>query len=229
MLRKAQSWKKKYPADRPPEPYWVNSTEIENSTIDEFISLVNNANCGESEIDRYLNSNKEILSYIMPILNTGNHGIWIIPQLNIRPSTHISKGMKPDYIVGGCNSDGYLWSVVELKSPNQNIFSEENTKIGLNKVVNQGVCQLIEYMDYCSEAQSYLRDTLKLNEFREPSGILIVGREEEFDGNDNKRKRDLKAAINRLYGNRLQIRTYDALIRSIEARRSSSELNSIQR
>ena len=67
-------------------------------------------------------------------------------------------------------------------------------------------------MDYCSSAQSYLRDTLRLNDFREPEGCLIVGRESELL--EDPRKQSLKAAWNRLSGGRLQIRTYDAFIRS---------------
>lgn len=60
-----------------------------------------------------------------------------------------------------------------------------------------------------------MRDTLRLNDFREPEGCLIVGRESELS--EDKRKQSLKAAWNRLSGGRLKIRTYDVFVRSTES------------
>jgi len=57
-----------------------------------------------------------------------------------------------------------------------------------------------------------LRDTLKLFEFVSAEAFVFVGRESETD---NPREKALKSAINNISAN-LQIRSYDALLRSCE-------------
>jgi len=78
------------------------------------------------------------------------------------------------------------------------------------------VFQLLEYIDCCTEAQSYLRDQLRLTDFREPRGFLIMGRDREFE--DNEHRQRMKAAWNRAVGGKLEIRSYDSLLRESEAR-----------
>lgn len=146
----------------------------------------------------------------------------MIPQQQVRPPlTSEQRGAKPDYIVGGKGADGYKWFVIELKGADQNIFTERNGNVVFSSAASDGVCQLLSYVDYFSSAQRYMRDTLRLNDFREPEGCLIVGRESELL--EDKRKQSLKAAWNRLSGGRLQIRTYDAFIRSAESSWSADE------
>lgn len=146
----------------------------------------------------------------------GHHASWIVPQQVIRPpQPEVIPGLKPDYILGGKSSDGFMWYVVELKAHNDNIFSVTNGNISLSSSANRGIIQLLEYIDYCAETQGYLRDTLHLTRFREPTGILLIGNEAEIE-KDN-RKQQLKAAWNKNSA-KLQIRTYDALVRAVEQR-----------
>ena len=74
--------------------------------------------------------------------------------------------------------------------------------------------QLLEYIDYCSETQAYLRETLNLTNFREPQGILMIGRASEVEQNSKKQR--MKAAWNKITADRVELRTYDALISVIE-------------
>jgi hypothetical protein len=121
--------------------------------------------------------------------------------------------LKPDYIVGGKGSRGYSWFVVELKSPKDKLFTRGSAgAISLSSVANQGICQLLRYIDYCSSAQSYLRDSLRLKEFREPKGFLIIGRESELS--DDRDVQELSSALNRMTVGCVEIRTFDALVRS---------------
>ncbi len=101
--------------------------------------------------------------------------------------------------------------VVELKGTNETLFTSTKNKMRFSKTANKAICQLLEYIDFCSKSQSNIRDALKLNDFREPSGFLLVGKEEEFN---DLRKRDLKAAWNRRMSNTIHIRSYDALLRT---------------
>lgn len=200
-----------YPDDFPPKEFWVEPV-ADGNIVEEFSDLIKQ-NSGEKEIDEFLKNNTNILAKCMNFTQFGHHGSWVISQQQVRPpQSSQQKGMKPDYLVGGKGSDGYRWFVVELKGSNQSIFTEKKGSIVFSNIVNQGICQLLSYIDYCSSAQGYLRDSLNLNGFREPDGFLIVGREEELT--EDPRKQDMKAAWNRITANRIQIRTYDALLRS---------------
>ncbi len=62
--------------------------------------------------------------------------------------------------------------------------------------MNKGVCQLLGDIDFCNENQDYLRHSFGLTNFREPNGILIAGRESEFNNDSDKKK--MKGAWNRV-------------------------------
>lgn len=200
-----------YPDTFPPKKFWIDPNRI-NNNIESLVDLVNKRS-GEREIDKFFKTNSGLLAKCMNFVQFGHHGVWVLSQPQIKPPQTINqKGMKPDYIVGGKGSDGFKWFVVELKGSDQSVFTEKNGNICFSSVVTKGICQLLGYIDYCSSAQGYFREILKLNRFREPDGFLIVGREKELE--ENQRKQDMKAAWNRITSNRLQIRTYDALLRS---------------
>jgi hypothetical protein len=221
MSKIEQAGNRKYPDNFPPKEFWIEPATVDSGLV-EFAGLVEGRS-GEKAIDECLKENRGLLARFMNFTQFGHHGTWVVPQQQVRPPlTTSQRGLKPDYIVGGKGSDGYKWFVVELKGADQNIFTERNGNVVFSNAVNDGICQLLNYVDYCSSAQAYLRDTLRLNDFREPEGCLIVGREDELS--EDPRKQSLKAAWNRLSGGRLQLRTYDAFIRST-ASSWASEIN----
>ncbi|WLE99306.1 MAG: DUF4263 domain-containing protein [Candidatus Electrothrix communis] len=160
-----------------------------------------------------LKSNPAVLVNCLKFLKSGNHGAWVIPQQQIKPSVGKSdKGHIPDYILGGNSSDGFSWFVLELKGVEHKLFKVDgNKKLYLTSVLNAAVCQTLEYIDYCAEHQSYLRDGLKLNDFREPKGLILIGKEGEVENDSRLQK--AKAAWNRYLGPKIEIRTYDSLLR----------------
>ncbi len=127
----------------------------------------------------------------------------------------IQKGLIPDFIVGGCNSGGFSWFVLELKGADQQMLTESNNYLYFSSTVNKAIGQVIEYIDYCASVQSFLRDSLRLTDFREPKGLIIVGRESEFS--DDPRREKFKSAWNRLMGHKIEIRTYDAILRYVRS------------
>ena len=125
------------------------------------------------------------------------------------------RGLIPDFIVGGKNSDGFQWWVIEIKSANQNLLRKnKNDEIYFTSEGNKGVSQLIEYIDYCRMYQSYLREIFKLKDFREPSGFLLIGTEHEFENDEI--KQSFKSAWNRLTKPNLEIRTYNSMTRKLK-------------
>ena len=212
--------KREYPDYFPPEgyfkPYW-GATEPE---LDSFAALLD-SQASETDVDKFLGAHPNVLSAILGFTMTGGHGAWVVPQQDVRPPQPARlHGLRPDYILGGKNSDGFSWFVVELKGPDDPVFVEKDGRLAFSASAHRGVFQLLEYIDYCTEAQGYLRDQLKLTEFREPRGYLIMGRDREFEEDEHRQR--MKAAWNRAVGGKLEIRSYDALLRESQARHSTT-------
>lgn len=162
----------------------------------------------ETEIDKYITENPVLLTSILDFNNTGHHAAWVIPKKVIRQNiSEDIPGLIPDFLVGGRNSFGITWYVVELKGANHSLFKSASNRLCLSSTANMGLCQVLEYMHFCNKAQGYLRDTLKLKEFVSARGFLFIGRSAETD---EQRKKDLKASLNGMNKD-LQIRSYDAL------------------
>jgi hypothetical protein len=170
-------------------------------------------NASETKVDSFLKKNPLFLANAMNFTSFGHHASYVIPQINIRPSNPHQKGLKPDYVIGGKNSNGFEWYVIELKGVSDNLFVKRNKgkDIQLSATANKGICQLLRYIDFCAENQTNMRDSLKLANFREPKGFLIIGRENEFEDEDLQK---MKRAFNYMFAGRIEIRTYDALLRS---------------
>jgi hypothetical protein len=208
---------REYPDSYPPEGYFKPYWEVTQPELAEFQKVLDTGS-SETETDEFLGAHPSIISAVLGFTMTGGHGGWVIPQQNVRPPQAARvHGLRPDYIIGGKNSDGFSWFVVELKGPADSVFVEKDGRLAFSATAHRGVFQLLEYIDYCTEAQNYLRDQLKLTDFREPKGYLIMGREREFE--DDEHRRRMKAAWNRAVGGKLEIRSYDALLRESKNRR----------
>lgn len=202
----------KYPDHWPAKEYYIRESNLEKSIVLGFSRLINNK-AGESEIDKYISKHPILLTAILDFNNTGHHAAWVIPKQAIR--SHISKeipGLIPDFIVGGKNSFGITWYIVELKGSQHNLFAKSKGNIFLGSVANRGICQILEYMHFCNKSQATLRDVMKFNEFVSADAFLFIGRSEETE---NTRKKDLKSALNNI-NSHLQIRSYDALLNCCE-------------
>lgn len=210
-FKKPGEWK--YPNDWPPEEFSASHLDVSRDQFNTLKSMIE-CNAGETEIADFLINNKGALVNSLRSFNTGHHAAWVIPKQIVRPPmTESQKGLIPDYILGGLNSDGFSWFVLELKGANEKILIESNNSLYFGSVANKAICQTIEYIDYCASAQSYLRDSLKLTNFREPKGFILIGREIEFSGDSRREK--FKSAWNRFMGHKIEIRTYDSLLRWI--------------
>lgn len=186
-----------------------DSTKSQLRTLEALVK----SKSGESQLHEFLEQNKNIFAFALQYFHTGNHAAYVFSKQQILPKINgVAKGLIPDFIVGGQNSDGIQWWIVELKGADEHVFVEDSSNdLRFSSTLNKGICQLLRYIDTCSEIQAQLRDTFKMTNFREPRGLIIVGTEEEFLNNTNKQK--LKAAWNRSHPKNLEIRTYDWLLR----------------
>lgn len=195
-------------------PFAVHEIYISKDQVTDFEALLARG-ASETSVDKFLTDNPEVFAAVLDIFRTGNHAAIVIPKQEIRSRIKIKdeKGLIPDFIIGGKNSDGWNWWIIEIKGIDQTLFAQTGNDTYLNLEINKGVCQLLEYIDFCSEHQATLRETFGLQDFREPKGLLIAGRESEVTGDEKKQK--LKAAWNRINAGKLEIRTYDLIQRNL--------------
>lgn len=197
-----------YQPDWPPQCYYVTD-QVSRYQLCQIEDLVDRR-ASETEIDKFLRVNQNVLSWCLRTWSTGHHGTWVVPQQDIRPSSDLSHGLRPDYLVGGKSSNGISWHVLELKCPGDPLFVRNSKgRLRFSEAAHEGVFQLMEYIDYCSEQQAYLRDALHLKGLREPSGLLVIGNRDEFQESD---REAMKASWHRIAGDRLVLTTYDALV-----------------
>lgn len=172
-----------------------------------------NERAGETALHDFFASNREVFSYAIHGFQSGHHGTIVLSKQNIKPHVELTgeAGLIPDFIVGGNTSGGYEWWVVELKGADESLFSTDTGgHIYFSGVVNRAITQLLEYVDYCSEHQSHIREVLNLPDFREPNGLIIVGTEKETSLDERKKK--LKGHWNRLVRRKLEIHSYNWIL-----------------
>lgn len=204
-----ESW----PSHWPDKEHFANQHDVRLAQRQELFRLLAEG-VTEREMERFLGRNAEVLALIPFIYSTGHHAAWIYPKAQIRPPNDNIRGLIPDYILAGANSDGVSWFVLELKGPRERAFVRHDSHISLSPAANKGVCQLLNYIDVASRTQAYLRDEIQLTGFREPRGILMIGTDEESKDDS---VREFKAAWNRMHPN-LQIRSYNALLRVVDSK-----------
>ena len=203
------------PKGGPADELFVSYSSVTRTQLEQFEFLLDK-NSSEAQLGRFLRDNPSVLVNSLRVLKTGYDGAWIISQQLIRASvTSIENGLIPDFIVGGCNSCCCSWFVLELKGADQQILTESNNYLYFSSAVNMAIGRVVQYIDYCISAQSFLRDSLCLTDFMIPKGLIIIGRESEFS-NDPRRER-FKSTWNRLMGHKVEIITYDAILRYVRS------------
>ncbi len=199
--------------DYPPSTFKIDRYDFSAQDIRGLLlRLVRNDN--EHSIDMFFRKRLSLLAFTSGFFRTGHHDTWIVPQAQIKPSSINGKGLIPDYLFAGDNSDGVTWWVVELKSPRYKLYKKSSSgRITQTQALQDSISQIEGYIDYCDRNQAYIRDNLGLSSFTRPNGILLYGREKELLECPGKQAK--KASFNR-DSKSLQIRTYDAFIRQIE-------------
>jgi hypothetical protein len=205
----------RWPSDWPPPENCVDQGKITREQYYAFAKLVN-GEASEREIEQFLGDNREVLSMVGAVFHTGHKMFWIYPKEQIRLPSGPVGGLIPDYLLAGASSNGVEWFVLELKGANEKAFrkgGKSDKNVYLSPKANEGICQLLNYIDYASRDQGHLRDGLKLTGFREPCGVLLIGTHEE---SEDAQVRDFKRAWNH-YNRTLRIRSYNSILRVMES------------
>ncbi|MDD2582704.1 MAG: DUF4263 domain-containing protein [Desulfuromonadaceae bacterium] len=186
--------------------------DITKSMVSEFRNILDSKG-DETSIHNYLANNLGLVYGALYRSGKGHHGLQIISKQALIQKSHMGKGMIPDFIVGGDSSEGWGWFIIELKAYSENLFVEKKSEISFSGNANRGLCQLLEYVDKGSEIQGFIRDTLKLENFREPQGILVIGGSKELENNE--RRKALRRIVNNIT-NKIRIINYDSLFNAVD-------------
>lgn len=195
-----------------PCPTDLDTRYLARREVSELRSLIEKS-APETVVDQFIRGEPNLLSSLLHFAGTGHHGGKAYPQQVIRPSVvGKQKGLIPDYLISGESSAGTTWWVLELKGPGEKIFCNSGNKLRLSDTANKGLLQIHEYVEFCKEYQSSLREALQLQDFSAPMGILIIGRERELA---DPLRRKMKESLGG-HTSRIRIRTWDSLLRSLE-------------
>jgi hypothetical protein len=204
-----------YPKGWPPQELYVPYSSVTRAQLEQFEVLLDKSS-SDTDLDKFLRDNPSVLVNSLKVLKNGYDGAWVISRQLIRESTDTTQnGLIPDFIVGGCNPCCFGWFVLEFKGADQEMLSESDSYLSLSSTVNTAVGQVIEYIDYCYSARSFLRESLRLTEFRGAKGLVFVGRESEFSRDPRREK--FRSAWNRLMGHVVEITTYDAILKYVRS------------
>ena len=202
-----------YPKDWTPEEFKILKQGPNLKELEELVELINN-NSSETVIDNFLTKFPSLLTLLMIDYSIGHHHAWVIPKKVIKTRIFPNdKGQIPDFLMAGKNSDGISWFVVELKGADSKIFTKTKGRRYFSGQMNQGMNQLIDYLNICDEDQAHLRDRHKLEKFRNPQGILVIGRKKDLNDEEMKLKKSWNDSLNRI-----NIRTYDWFKKHLEER-----------
>lgn len=204
---------KNWPADWPSQEHHVIQHDVTEDQYFKFSQLIQRRS-SEREVERYFAENREVLSLVIWMFSTGHHMSWLFPKAHIRPTSGTAGGLIPDYLMAGASSEGIRWFLLELKGANARAFRKTGKRVYLSNEANKGLCQLLNYMDWSSRDQAYLRDGLELKGFREPRGILLIGTDDETR---DPQIQSFKSAWNR-FNSSVQIRSYSGLLRQLQAK-----------
>jgi hypothetical protein len=196
---------------RPGDEYFTHESRLTSTQVDNFEALMS-GEPGENKIHSFLAKNPAIFTAFLSIHNTGHHGSWVLSKQMIKPKMPATRGLIPDFIIVGKNSDGYEPWIVELKSRCTKMFVKNSAnEVYLSPELNKGVCQLVEYLHYAAEYKDLLCNILKTSEVRLPKGVILIGNQEETLNDEA--KRNLKYKMGQIMSSQLQIRTYDSILR----------------
>lgn len=199
------------------EPAFIRLAQYpspQSVTLGEYARLIELVDAGsETRIHAYLEAHPHFWRHFLSTYRTGHHNFVVVSKQQISPHIPgVRHGQIPDFIIGGKNSDGWSWYVIELKSPNQKLFSGSGGKSRLSNIANGGVLQMMAYRNFCGEYQGVMRDLFKLEEFSEPTAVLLIDRARTFELSEEQRR--LKRSWNRA-ATFAEIRTYDSLLSAL--------------
>jgi hypothetical protein len=162
----------------------------------------------ERPMQKVLEQHREILAHLV----TGHKGIYVIPQVQL------GKQYVPDFLIAAETSLGLQWTLVELESPTAPLVIADGQAA---QQLRKAIKQITDWREWLGNNADYARRSIKDDGLGLPGirvdaqGLVIIGREDPPETTNAMRLRALN-------DQKIQIRTYDWLLRASRARRGIS-------
>lgn len=188
--------------------------ELTKAKRNEFKKLLEKAS-SENELHKFLENNPAFFIPLLKNYSNGHHGTWVFSKQQIKHKIQgLSKGLIPDFLVIGKNSDGYTVYIIELKKSNENLFTKNTAEeVYMTTEFNKGLCQLFSYMRHVSDYREEVRKIFQVENILQPEGILIMGRQSEMD---DRNKSEMKYSIRNVLSQNIQVNTYDTILNHLD-------------
>ncbi|MCG7848516.1 MAG: DUF4263 domain-containing protein [ANME-2 cluster archaeon] len=135
----------------------VIRTNINNfkKSLSEFKSLVENEDTNETEVHKFIKTNKLFWLFGLEYVDMVSH-VWFPPD---------TKDYQFDIMLQRHDN---FWDLVELKGPNENLFKKKTQhRFQPNKQLSDAISQVFKYL--------YICDTNPLKDILKPKAIVVIG------------------------------------------------------
>ena len=108
ILRRNKKYYNRLEHEWPDDKKKLRKDEANLRQLKEFKYLIKHQ-AQETEIHFFLEANPVIFAFALKDYHTGHHGLWVYSEQEIQPriKNRSAKGMIPDFIIGGENSNGH--------------------------------------------------------------------------------------------------------------------------
>ncbi|MDD4897757.1 MAG: DUF4263 domain-containing protein [Methanocellales archaeon] len=157
------------------------------SKISEFLDIISNDSCTESEAGRFVKEEPWILG---------------LDYLKADSEEDIGLNGRTDFLMEKIGGD---FDIIELKGPNEKIFLQPENRgySRMNAICKDSLSQIINYLSKYDKYYLFQREETK-RDVLYPKGVIVIGRDKNTDLNA------LKTHNN--FFHRIEIVTYDHLI-----------------
>lgn len=198
-----------------PDRYLPNASMsvsyMDSDTLGRFDELLNDTNCGERELQRFIESNKFILSCIPDCSAAGISYVF--------PQEKLGSEYVPDFLIASWRSSFFKWIAIELESHKHKIFTRNGDP---TKELSHAIRQIQDWrtwvqsnIDYASRPRD--KNGLGLIDITPRlKGIILIGRRSIDSAPTTQLRRQMSQDLN------IELHTYDYLL---DQMKSVKELN----
>lgn len=153
----------------------------------------------ERELQVFLESHPALLAKTL----SGGHGRWVIPHLQLGAS------YEADFLLGERDSAGHHWTLVELESPTEALFTKAGDPA---KMLRHAMRQIRDWRVWLADNLALARRAIEdggmglFDIDANSKGLIVIGRERDLSRDDRQQRRLMTKESD------IRIHTYDYLI-----------------
>jgi len=193
------------------EEFDIKGREVTKQEVEQFRAVIEHAR-GKKDIQRFLWEHPHILAWRLD----GENGRWCIPEKGV------GSEYAPDFLLAELGQIGLEWRGLELQSPHAKLFRKDGNP---SAALNDAVRRVVDWRTWLRNNIDYARrpsenDGLNLIDISvDIPYYIFIGRQRDLNDNNRNRRRQMSKEL------KVQIHTYDWLIKTVEDEQKNSNKN----